>query len=209
MTATPRKAGIVISGGNPWEILYTFLHLEKQGILRVPIAAPLEPANPLVPEIETELARTTIVPLADFKATGIDILIIPGGKRLFRSICNFDDAGDAYRVHEGFKTLLKGVYRLNKPIGAFGSASVLVTKSLQGITKSGLVVTVGSDPRLQAAIAASGAQAVVTRPNEVILDETNKIVSSGGELGSKRPSEIYESCGNVVSALIELINGQG
>jgi enhancing lycopene biosynthesis protein 2 len=209
MNTTPRKAGIVISGGNPWEILFSFLHLEKQGILRIPISVPLEPQIPIIPEIEAELARTSIIPLADFKVTGIDILIIPGGKRLFRSLCNFDEAGNAYRVHEGLKNLLKGVYRLNKPIGAFGSASVLTTKSLQGITKSGLVVTVGSDPKLQAAIAASGAQAVVTRPNEVILDETNKIVSSGGELGSKRPSEIYESCGNVISALIELLNGQG
>ena len=177
--------------------------------MRVPISIPLDGSSNIIPEIESEIARTSITSLADFKATGIDFVIIPGGRRLFSSLCNYDDAGNAYKVHEGLKNLIKGVYRLNKPIGAFGSASVLVTKSLQGITKSGPVVTVGSDPKLQAAIMASGAQAVVTRPNEVILDETNKIVTSGGELGSKRPSEIYEACGNVISALIELINEQG
>jgi enhancing lycopene biosynthesis protein 2 len=206
MTKTPRKAGIIISGGNPWEVLLCFLHLEKQGFLRLPISIPTNGPAEFIAEIESELARTSITSLLDVKATGIDAIVIPGGKRLFDSLSNFEEAGDAFKVHEGLKGLLKGIYRLGKPIGAFGSSSVLVTKSLQGISKSGLVVTVGSDPKLQSAISASGAQTVVTRPGEVILDETNKLVTSGGELGSKRPSEVSESCGNLVSALMELIS---
>jgi enhancing lycopene biosynthesis protein 2 len=205
MSNTPRKAGIIISGGNPWEILFSLLHLEKLGVLRVPISLSIENPPNMFSEIEAELARSSITSLLDVKATSLDCLIIPGGKRLFEAICNYNEVGDAFKVHEGFKTLLKGIYRLGKPIGAFGCASILVTKSLQGITKSGPVVTVGSDPKLQAAIAGAGAQSVVTRSNEVILDETNKIVSSGGELGSKRPSDVYEACGNLVSALTEII----
>ncbi len=206
MARTPRKAGIIISGGNPWEILFCFLQLEKHGYLRVPISAPTDGPAPFIAEIDSEIARTSITPLADLKATGIDTIIIPGGRRLFTSLSNFQEVGDAFKIHEGLRALLRGIYRLEKPIGAFGSGSVLVTKSIQGITKSGPVVTVGSDPKLQAAISASGAQAVVTRPGEVILDETNLLVTSGGELGSKRPSEVYESCGNLVSAITELIS---
>ncbi len=205
MAFTPRKAGIIISGGNPWEVLFCFLHLEKQGFLRLPISVPgTGPAN-YISQIESELARMSIVPLSQVKATGIDGLIIPGGQRLLDSMCNFSEVGNAFRVNEDLKNLLKGVYRLNKPIEAFGVASVLVTKALQGITRSGLVVTVGSDPKLQAAVMAAGAQAVVTRPNEVILDQTNKLITTGGELGTKRPSEVLESCGNMISALSELI----
>jgi enhancing lycopene biosynthesis protein 2 len=208
MTFTPRKAGIIISGGNPWEILFCFLHLEKQGYLRIPISVPQSgPAN-LFTEVESELARMSITPLLDVKATGIDALIIPGGRRLIETMSNLSEAGNAFRVDEEFKNLIKGIYRLNKPIAAFGSASVLVTKSLQGITHSGLVVTVGSDPKLQAAIMSTGSQAVVTRPSEVILDQTNKLVTTGGELGTKRPSEVYESCGNMISAISELIKNR-
>jgi enhancing lycopene biosynthesis protein 2 len=206
MTITPRKAGIIISGGNPWEIIFSFLRLEKAGFLRVPISVPIDGPMPFISEIEHELTRSSAICLNDVKATGLDTLIIPGGGRLFNSMSNFQDAGSAFKVHEGFKALIKGVYRLRKPIGAFGAASALITKSLQGITHSGLVVTVGSDPKLQAAIAATGAQAVVTRPTEVILDQTNKVATCGGELGSKRPSEVYESCGNLISALTELIS---
>jgi len=206
MAMTPRKAGIIISGGSPWEILFCFTHLEKLGYLRIPISAPVDGPPEFVSEIEYEIARTTITSLVDAKVTGLDALIIPGGKRLFNSLCNLQEAGNAFKVHEGFKNLIKGIYRLGKPIGAFGASSVLVTKSLQGITQAGLVVTVGSDPKLQAAIASTGAQSVVTRPSEVILDQTNKVATSGGELGSKRPSEVYESCGNLISAINELMS---
>ncbi len=206
MTAAPRKAGIIISGGNPWEILFCFLQLEKSGFLRIPISVSNCGPDDLISETESEIARTAITCLNDVKATGIDALIVSGGKRLFNSLTNFQEAGNAFKVHEGFKTLIKGVYRLGKPIGAFGAGSVLVTKSLQGITHSGIVVTVGSDPKLQSAVTATGAQTVVTRPTEVVLDQTNKLATCGGELGSKRPSEVYESCGNLISALTELMS---
>jgi enhancing lycopene biosynthesis protein 2 len=205
MTSTPRKAGIIISGGNPWEILFCIFHLEKKGYLRLPISVPETGPADFVAQIDSELARMTLCSVADVKATSIDALIIPGGRRLLDSVSNYSEAGDAFKVNEDFKNLLKGIYRLNKPIAAFGAASVLVTKSLQGITQSGLVVTVGSDPKLQAAITAAGSQAVVTRPGEVVLDETNKLITTGGELGTKRPSEVFESCGNMISALSELI----
>jgi enhancing lycopene biosynthesis protein 2 len=206
MTITPRKAGIIISGGNPWEIIFSFLQLEKAGYLKVPISVPVDGPAPFLFECESELARVSTVCLTDVKATGLDILIIPGGNRLFNSLTNFQEVANAFKIHEGFRTLIKGVYRLRKPIGAFGAASALIAKSLQGITHAGLVVTVGSDPKLQSAIASTGAQAVVTRPTEVILDQTNKLATCGGELGSKRPSEVFESCGNLVSALTELIS---
>jgi enhancing lycopene biosynthesis protein 2 len=206
MTTTPRKVGIIISGGNPWEILFSFLQLEKLGYLKIPISVPIDGPAEFISEIEYELTRTSITGFADAKVTGLDALIIPGGKRLFNSLSNFQEVGNAFKIHEGFKTLIKGAYRMQKPIGAFGSASALVTKSLQGITHAGLVVTVGSDPKLQAAITSTGAQIVVTRPNEVIIDQTNKVATSGGELGSKRPSEVYESCGNLITALTELMS---
>jgi enhancing lycopene biosynthesis protein 2 len=208
MSFTPRKAGIIISGGNPWEVLFCFLHLEQQGYLRIAITAPTTGPADFISQIEYEIARMTLVPLQEVKATGIDVLIVPGGKRFHESLSNFSEAGDSFRVQEDLKNLIKGVYRLNKPIGSFGASALLVAKSLQGIMRSGVVVTVGSDPKLQAAITGTGAQSVVTRPGEVIFDQTNKIVTSGGELGTKRPSEVYESCGNLVSALSELIKEQ-
>lgn len=195
-----------MSGGSAWEIIFCFYHLEKKGVLRLPIGVPTVNSPELAEQIDRELARGSLVGLADVKATGIDAVIIPGGPRIFGNLCNFNDAGEAFKVDDNLKGLLKNIYRLEKPIGAFGSSSALVTKALQGITKSGLVVTVGSDPKLQAAVSSSGAQAVVTRPGEVVLDQTNKLVSSGGELGSRRPAEVSESCENLITGILELLD---
>jgi enhancing lycopene biosynthesis protein 2 len=205
MAKSPRKIGLFITGGNPWEIVFSILHLEKQRFLRLPISIHIDnlPASAAV--LEEEFSRLTPVRIEEVKATGIDAIIIPGGMRLFRGLCDFESAGEAMKVDDRLKTLLKGIYRLEKPIGAFGPAVLLVTKALQRITRSGPVVTVGNDPRLHAGIEKSGAQTVVTRPGEVVLDETNKLVTSGGELGTRRVDEVNAACENLLSGLTELM----
>ena len=40
------------------------------------------------------------------------------------------------------------------------------------------------------------------------MDSENKIVSTGGELASKRPAEIYNSCENILKGLDEFIKGR-
>jgi enhancing lycopene biosynthesis protein 2 len=208
MAKSPRKIGVIISGGNPWEIIFCFYHFEKQGLLRVPISIP-QPQNTESQALyEMELAGGTPVNLADVKVTGLDAVLVPGGNLLLNTLCNYQEAGGNFAVHDGLKNFLRGVYRLGKPIGAFGASAILVTRALQGITRSGSVVTVGSDPKLQAIISNTGGQAVVTRPGEVILDQTNKLVTSGGEFGTRRPTEINEACENLVTGLSELIEKQ-
>lgn len=205
MAKSPRKIGLFTTGGNPWEIVFSILHLEKRKFLRLPIAIDIDSLPAYAVELEEELSRLTPVKIEKVKATGIDAIIIPGGTRLFNGLCNFEAAGDTMKVDDRLKTLLKGIYRLEKPIGAFGPAVLLATKALQGITRSGLVVTVGNDPKLHAGIEKSGAQTVVTRPGEVVLDETNKLVTSGGELGTARVGEVNAACENLLSGLIELM----
>ncbi len=206
MSTTPRKIGLIVSGGNPWEIVFCSFHLEQKALQRTSISIPMTDMRDHYLAMDSEVSRLSMTDIADVKATSIEALIIPGGKRLFNTLCNFEEASDGFRVDENFKTLLKGIYRLEKPIGAFGSSVLILAKALQGISKSPLVVTVGNDPKLQAGIEAAGTQAVVTRPSEVVLDQTNRLVTSGGELGTKRLSEVSESCSNLATGIKEFIN---
>lgn len=207
MPKSPRKIAVIISGGAFWEIIYSFLHIENKGYLRSPVAVGLDGLEQFR-SVETQLSRLPLEPIENIKATGIDALIVPGGMGLFNTLCDFEKAGNAFKVNDIFKTLVKGIYRLGKPIGTFGPASLPVAKALQGIANSGLVVTVGNDPRLQAGIGSAGGQAVVTRPGEVVLDEENRIVSTGGELATRRPKEVFEACENLVKGLDEFIKGR-
>lgn len=205
MTNAPRKIGIIVSGGNPWEIVFCILQIEKRKFMRLPIRFPLSRDNPNPIPSELDLSRHSVSEIDEVKATGVEAVIIPGGSRIFNSLCNFEEAGDSMWIDDRLKDLCRRVYRLEKPIGAFGESALLVTKALQGITRSGPVITVGNDPRLQAGIEKCGAQAVVTRPGEVVLDETNLIVTSGGELSTKRAEDVFASCENLLSGIISLI----
>lgn len=197
----------MVTGGAFWEIIFCFLHLENSGYIRLPISIN-RGGEERFGDIEAKLSRSPVESIENIKATGIDALIVPGGKTLFNLLCDFEQSGDALKVDDVFKTLVKGMYRLDKPIGVFGSAALPVVKSLQGISKVGAVVTVGNDPRLQAGIGSTGAQAVVTRPGEVVLDEENKIVSTGGELATRRPAEVYDACENLLKGLDGFIKGR-
>jgi len=203
MTKSPRKIGIIISGGNPWEIVFCIYYIERYKLMRMPIEYGKNGSD--VSSFEQDLSRHSLTRIEDVKATGIEALIVPGGRRIFNALCNFETVGDSMKIDDGFKNLIKGIYRLEKPIGAFGESALLVTKALQGITRSGMVVTVGNDPKLQAGIEKCGAQAVVTRPGEVVLDETNKIVTTGGELGTKRVGEVNSACENLLAGIRGLI----
>ena len=208
MTKSPKKIGVILSGGNLWEIVFCFYLFEKQGLLRASITIPSPNRSSTETQHEIDMAGGTPLDLAEVKATGLDAILIPGGSALFDTLGDYWQAGNNFKVHDGLKNLLRGIYRLGKPIGAFGASSILVTRALQGITRAGAVVTVGSDPKLQAAIASMGGQAVVTRPGEVVLDQTNKLVTSGGEFGTRRPTEVFEACENIVAGLSELIEKQ-
>lgn len=208
MSKTPRKIGIIVSGGAYWEVIYCFFHIEKTGYLRQPITIQNDDEADIHNKTELSLSKHSIEFIDNIKATSIDGLIVHSGVELFNSLCDFENVGNALKIDDSLKALIKGMYRLEKPIGAFGSASLLVAKSLQGITNAGAVVTVGNDPKLQDAIGSTGAQAVVTRPGEVVLDEENKIVSSGGEFNTKRPAEVFGACENLMNGIVEFIKGR-
>jgi enhancing lycopene biosynthesis protein 2 len=207
MTKPPRKIGVIVTGGAFWEIIFCFLHLENKGYIRLPISVKRD-GEERFGDIEAKLSRSAVEPIENIKATGIDALVVPGGRNLFNLLCDFEKSGDALKVDDVFKTLVKGMYRLEKPVGAFGAASLPIVKSLQGILKVGAVVTVGNDPKLQAGIGSTGAQAVVTRPGEVVLDDENKIVSTGGESATRRPAEVYDACENLLKGLDGFIKGR-
>ena len=205
MAKSPRKIGIIISGGNPWEIVFCLYNLEKRGIQRQPITTSTKITSAAVHDYEQEISKVALLNLAEVKATGLEALIIPGGFKLFNSMCNFEQAGDSFKIDESLRNVIKGMYRLGKPVAGFGPAGLLIAKSIQGIVDSAPVITVGSDPRLQAGVEGTGAQAVLTRPGEVVLDQTNKLITSGGEHGASRLDAVADACSSLVQGIMELI----
>lgn len=155
--------------------------------------------------IHKDLSAMDIVDADDVKAGSLKALLISVGKSEFNELCNFNEKGEAYGIDSKLRAFLRAIYRKGLPIGAFGHAVPLLAKAVQGITKAGPIVTVGNDPMLQVGIEAAGAQSITTRPTEVIIDHTNKFVTSGGQLASKRLTEVADDCENMFKAILELI----
>jgi enhancing lycopene biosynthesis protein 2 len=207
----PKRIGVLLSRDSLWEIIFCFHEIEKNGYMRLPISfvddTPGHPETKNNDPVLNNLSRIEIIDSEELKTGSIQALIMCSSKNEFNSLCNFEVKGEAFGIDLKLRAFLRTVYRKGLPIGAFGYAVPLLVKAVQGITKTGPIVTVGNDPRLQSGVEAAGAQAITTRPTEVIIDNTNMLVTSGGQLASKRLTEVAADCENMFKAILELLKG--
>jgi len=207
----PKRIGVFLSGESLWEVIFSFQEIEKSGYMRLPVSFTPEGTNAQAMEkrisILNSLSRIEITDIEEMSPGSINALILCAGKDEFNAFCNFETKGEAFGIDQKLRAFIRTVYRKGLPIGAYGYAVPLLVKAVQGITSTGPVVTVGNDPRLQAGIEASGAQSITTRPTEVVIDNTNKLVTSGGQLSSKRLTEVAADCENMFKAIMELAKG--
>ena len=205
----PKRIGVLLSSETHWETIFNYYYIEKSGYMRLPIVVwPDKIEQEIVgtrKKIHKDLAAIEIIDAEEVKTGSLKAVLISAGKNEFNELCNFEEKGEAFGIDLKLRAFLRAVYRKGLPIGAYGYGVPLLVKAVQGISKTGPIVTVGNNPKLQAGIEAAGAQAIATRPTEVIIDHTNKFVTSGGQLASKRLTEVSEDCENMFKAILELI----
>jgi len=207
----PKKIGVLLSSETPWDIVFAFHQIELHGFLRMAIALKPEKqvgqGQPQAEMLYRSLSGLEPVDVAEVKTGSLEALILAAGESDFNDLSDFEQKGEAFGIDHGLRAFIRAIYRRGLPMGAFGYAVPLLVKGIQGIARTGPVVTVGNNPKLQAGIIAAGAQAITTRPTEVVIDQTNKLATSGGQLSSNRLVEVAADCENMLSAIIELIKG--
>lgn len=203
----PRRIGVLLSCESLWEVVFSFYQIEKNGYMRMAIVFESDMADFKNKSIFENISRIELTKTSELKIGALESLIITAGKSEFNNLCNFEQAGETFVIDHNLRSFLRAVCRRRLPIGAFGYAVPLLVKSIQGITKTGPIVTVGNNPKLQVGIEAAGAQAITTRPTEVIIDQENKLITSGGQLASNRPLEVAADCENMFKAIMEFIKG--
>ena len=203
----PKRIGVLLSYQSLWEVVFSFYQIEKNGYMRMAIVLESDGDDCRKKSIFEEISRIELAKASELKIGTLNSLILTAGKSEFSKLCNFDQVGEAFVIDHNLRSFLRAVYRRRLPIGAFGYAVPLMVKSIQGITKTGPIVTVGNNPKLQVGIEAAGAQAITTRPTEVVIDQENKLITSGGQLASNRPLEVAADCENMFIAIREFIKG--
>ncbi len=131
-----------------------------------------EPRNMLVEA--ARLARGDIKPLSDLDSSHFNALIIPGGFGAAKNLCNFAFKGKDAVVREDVKAVVQSFNAANKPVGLMCIAPVM-SAALFG---KDVQCTIGTDADTAAAIKATGALHKECPVHDVIVDETNKLVTT-------------------------------
>ncbi|MDD2499438.1 MAG: isoprenoid biosynthesis glyoxalase ElbB [Geobacter sp.] len=148
------------------------------------------------------IARGKIKDIAKVKATDLDALIFPGGFGAALNLCDFGQKGAAASVNPEVARLTRDMYAARKPIGAICIAPALIAAILGKETAPTL--TIGTDPATAAELEKTGAKHQDCPANDIVVDKTNKIVSTPAYMLAGRISEVYEGIGKCVKTVVEM-----
>lgn len=146
------------------------------------------------------IARGNIKRLRDFKPEEFDAIIFPGGFGVAKNLCTFAIDGPDCLVNPIVEKALKDAAKAKMPIGALCISPVLIAKILGPVT-----VTIGSDEDTVAAITTLGANHVVSKGSDIVIDMENNIVTTPCYMLDSPISDIFEGAKNVVNTLLELM----
>lgn len=146
------------------------------------------------------IARGRIRDIRQCNPDELDGLIFPGGLGAAKNLCTYAIDGPACSVNEDVARIVKAMHAAGKPIGALCIAPVILAKVLgRG------ELTAGHDPATAADLEAMGAKHTGTTHGEIVVDRTNRIVSTPCYMLDARVDQIAQGAENLVKAVLELI----
>lgn len=145
------------------------------------------------------IARGKISPLSNFKADDYDAIIFPGGFGAAKNLCTFAFDGPDCTVNTDVERAIKTMHAKNKPIAALCISPVIIAKVLDNVE-----LTIGQDKGTAEAIEKLGGKHLNTNHGEVVIDDTNKIITTPCYMLDATIAQIGEGAENVVKALLEM-----
>lgn len=145
------------------------------------------------------IARGKIKNLADFNPGDYDVLMFPGGFGAAKNLSTFAFDGPDCMVNIHVENAIKSMHSAGKPIGALCIAPAIIAKVL-GNTE----LTIGQDESTAAGLEKLGATHKKTNHGEIVIDESNKIVTSPCYMLDANIVQIADGADNTVKALLEL-----
>jgi len=144
------------------------------------------------------IARGEIVDLAMVRGNDYDAFFLPGGFGAAKNLCTFAAQGPDCEVDPQVERVLREANSAGKPIGFICIAPALGAKVFGS---KGVRVTIGHDEGTAAAIAQTGATHVRADAEEIVVDDSNSIVSTPAYMEAQNPAQVF----NGISALVENI----
>ena len=146
------------------------------------------------------IARGNILPLADFKATEFDAIVFPGGFGVAKNLCTFAFDGPDCSVNGDTSKAVSEMHKAKKPIGALCISPVLITRIIGDVE-----VTIGNDAGTATAVESMGGKHVVATHGEVVVDYSNRIVTTPCYMLDAKISQIADGAENVIKAILGML----
>jgi len=144
------------------------------------------------------IARGEIMGLGEVRGGDYDAYFLPGGFGAASNLCTFASQGADCSVDPQVKRVLVEANDAGKPIGFICIAPALGAKVFGD---KQVKVTIGHDAGTAAAVNATGATNVEADAEDIVVDESNNIVSTPAYMEAKNPAQVFAG----ISALVENI----
>jgi len=202
----------VYDGSEIHEAVSLLLHLDRRGV-QVTLAAPDIDQMHVVDHLSGDtgesrrnvlaesarIARGAARDLAEVNGADFDAVLLPGGFGAAKNLCNFAVAGDRCEVNTDVERVLREAHGAGRPIGLACIAPVLAARLFPGVT-----VTIGTDEQTATAISAMGARHRSVAPEEIVVDDGNRIVTTPAYMSAERIGQVHLGIGKMVDAVVEM-----
>jgi len=213
------KFAIILSGcgqhdgSETHEVILTLLSMAQEGIEweafapDITVIGVMNHVTEVVNHSETRsvlqesarLVRGKIKPLAMANMADFDAVIFPGGMGAVTTLCDWLEKKSAFEFQPDVKKQIDSAVALHKPMGFICIAPMMIPKIYKGAT-----FTIGNDQSIAAQIKEMGCQHINCPADDIVVDESHKIVSTPANMVAKSIDEVYEGIRKLVKELVRM-----
>jgi len=150
----------------------------------------------------SRISRGDILPLDSVKAEDFDAFIYVGGFGAAKNLSSYAFDGTNYDIDPVVNDLIQTAHATGRPQGFMCIAPVLAARALGD---KHVVLTIGNDPDIAAALEAKGAQHQECPVDDIITDQGNRVVSTPAYTLAKSILEAEAGINRLVEAVLKLI----
>lgn len=146
------------------------------------------------------IARGEVKDVAELDVNDFDALIIPGGFGAAKNLCDFALNGSDMTMNEAVLTAAQSFKDSTKPVGLMCIAPAMAA----AIFGAGVQCTIGNDAETAEVLTAMGAEHINAEVNHVVVDETNKLVTTPAYMLAENISQAADAIEELVERVLSL-----
>ena len=147
------------------------------------------------------ISRGKILPLDNVKADDFDAFIYVGGFGVAKNLSSYAFDGANYDVDPAVIDLIQATHTVGKPQGFMCIAPILAARALG---EQNVKLTIGNDTTTVAAVEAKGAHHVDCSVDSIVVDRTNRVVTTPAYMLAKSITEAEHGINQLVEVVLNM-----